>query len=254
MNERELHLKHLRAAEGQFRLSTAVRLAVTVGHQPLDLPIQWSHGRHVVNYSEIALSNEEADFAAWNLQRSATFLMASAVLEAVRGTIENPKAHKDSRVVSAYQIARTIRNAFSHSPFNPVWNIDQDCRDRDFQLPNVIHLNCKDLHGRPFDWRHYGGPLAILMLSKFVRRELLADTKEAEKVVPMPQRVYVQQGDLILMKVDEIPADAVRVEAAELPGGGISLGDGHVIGRATKEGEEETSTHFSPVPPQLDQS
>ncbi len=235
MDEREKHLEYLRAAEGQFRLSTAARLALTVGHQPLDLPIQWSHGRHVVNYSEIALSKEEADFAAWNLQRSATFLMASAALEAIRGTIENPKSNHDARVVNAYQIARMIRNAFSHSPFNPVWNIDQDCRDKRFELPNVIHLDCTGLHGKPFDWRHYGGPLAILMLSKFVRRDLLGDTKEPEQVIPMPQRVYHQQGDLILIKVDEIPADAVLVEAVELPGGGISLGGGHFIGRAPKE-------------------
>jgi len=235
MDEREKHLKHLRAAEGQFRLSTAVRLAVTVGHQPLDLPIQWSHGRHVVNYSEIALSKEEADFAAWNLQRSATFLMASAVLEAIRGTIKNPKSNHDARIVNAYQIARMIRNAFSHNPFNPVWNIDEDCRDKRFELQGVIHLDCRDLHGKPFDWRHYGGPLAILALSKFVRRDVLGDAKEPEKVVPMPQRVYYQQGDLILMKVDEIPADAVPVEAAELPDGSIPLGGGHTIRGTPKE-------------------
>jgi hypothetical protein len=42
MDDREMHLAHLRAAGGQFRLATAARLAVTMGHQPLDLPIQWS--------------------------------------------------------------------------------------------------------------------------------------------------------------------------------------------------------------------
>ena len=70
---REVHLGYLRAAEGQFRLATAVRLAVTFEHRPLDLPLQWLHGKHTVRYSEIALSREESDFAAWNLQRSATF-------------------------------------------------------------------------------------------------------------------------------------------------------------------------------------
>jgi len=77
MDDQEKHLRYLRATEGQFRLATAARLAVTMGHQALDLPIQWSHGKHVVSYSEIAVSNDEANFAAWNLQRSATFLMAS---------------------------------------------------------------------------------------------------------------------------------------------------------------------------------
>jgi len=122
-----------------------------------------------------------------------------------------------------------IRNAFSHSPFNPVWNIDQDCRDKHFELENVIRLDCRSLNGKPFDWRHYGGPLAILMLSKFVRRNILGDVSDPDKVIPIPQRVYYQQGDLILMKVDEIPADAIRVESAESPDGRVSLGDGHVI-------------------------
>lgn len=221
MTARDIHIRHLRAAEAQFRLATAARLAVTIGHQPLDLPIQWSHGRHVVSYSEVALSREEADFAAWNLQRSATFLMALTALEAIRGTVPNPKAHSDPLVVSAYQIARMIRNAFAHSPFNPVWRIDADCREQHFQVPGVIEFDTTGLDTTPFDWRHYGGPLALLRLSQFVRRQLLGDNQEPEKVIPLPKRVYYQQGDLILMRVDEIPPGAVPVEGLELPGGHV---------------------------------
>lgn len=204
MKARETHIGHLRAGEAQFRLATAARLAVTLGHQPLDLPIQRSHGKHVVSYAEVALSREEADFAAWSLQRSATFLMASAALEAIRGTIADPKSRGDSKVVSAYQIARLVRNAFAHSPFNPIWRIDPDCRNSRFEVADMMRLDCTGLDGKPFDWRDYGGPLALLRLSQFVRRDLLGDSKEPEKVIPLPQRVYYQQGDLILMKVDEI--------------------------------------------------
>jgi hypothetical protein len=218
LDTREIHVGHLRAAEAQFRLATAARLAVTMGHQPLDLPIQWTHGRHAVSYAEVALSRDEADFAAWNLQRSATFLMASAALEAIRATIQDPKTHYDPKVVSAYQIARTIRNAFAHSPFNPIWRIDPDCRNSRFTVPDVIQLDCTGLDGKPFDWRHYGSPLALLRLSQFVRRDLFGDNMEPEKIVPLPERVYYQQGDLILMQVDEIPRGAVAVEGNELPG------------------------------------
>jgi hypothetical protein len=45
----------------------------------------------------------------------------------------------------------------------------------------------------------------------------------------MPQKVYVQQGDLILMKVNEIPPGAVKVDVEKLPEGGLPLGDGHVL-------------------------
>jgi hypothetical protein len=115
-----------------------------------------------------------------------------------------------------------IRNAFSHSPFNPIWRIDQDCRDKTFEVPGVIRLDCKDLDGKPFDWRDYGGPLAILRLAWFVRKDLLGDSNEPVKVIPLPERVYYQQGDLILMKIDEVPPGTVVVQSGdrvELPGG-----------------------------------
>jgi len=35
-------------AELQFRLASAVRLASSVGTQPLDLPVDWTHGKHLV--------------------------------------------------------------------------------------------------------------------------------------------------------------------------------------------------------------
>jgi len=234
MTPREMHIRHLRAAEGQFRLATAVRLAVTFERQPLDLPLQWSHGTHAVRYSEIALSPEESDFAAWNLQRSATFLMASAALEAIRSTIANPKTRSDHRVVAAYQISRMIRNAFAHNPFSPIWRIDPDCHDRQFEVPDVIRLDTTGLDSTPFDWRHYGGPLALLRLSQFVRREVLCDNEQPDNVIPLPERVYIQQGDLILMKVNEIPAGAVPADVERLPDGRIRLPGGHVI-RPRKE-------------------
>lgn len=235
MPQREMHVRHLRAAEGQFRLATAVRLAVTFGRQPLDLPLQWSHGKHAVRYSEVALSREESDFAAWNLQRSATFLMASAALEAIKATTASPKTDSDHRVVAAYQISRMIRNAFSHNPFNPIWRIDADCHDRRFEVPDVIRLDTTGLDSRPFDWRHYGGPLALLRLSHFVRRDVLDDNEEPDNVIPLPERIYIQQGDLILMKVNEIPAGAVPADVERLPDGGIRLLGGHIIRPGTEE-------------------
>lgn len=235
MDARETHLGHLRAAEAQFRLATAVRLAVTMGQQPLDLPIEWSHGKHVVNYTEVAIAREEADFAAWNLQRSATFLMASAALEAIRATIPKPKSHTDPKVADAYQIARTIRNAFAHNPFNPIWRIDADCQTRRFGIADVIELDCTGLDGKLFDWRHYGGPLALLRLSQFVRKDILDDNRETEKIIPLPERVYYQQGDLILQKIDEIPPGAVRVPVEPLPDGSIPLGGGHVLRPVKRE-------------------
>jgi hypothetical protein len=222
-------IRQLRLAELQFRLASAVRLAATIKTQPLDLPIQWSHGTHSVRYSEIALSVDEADYAAWSLHRSATFLMAVVMKDSIRAAVPDPKTAADVDIQSAYQISRLIRNAFSHAPFDPVWSIDPDCRDRVFAVRDVIKLDTADLHDRRFDWRHYGGPLALLRLSQFVRMEILHDKEPPSPVVPMPQKVFIQQGDLILQKIDEIPPDAVPVAIDRLPDGGIPLGGGHVL-------------------------
>jgi hypothetical protein len=229
MSDIEQQICYLRAAELQFRLSSAVRLATTFKTQPRDLPVTWSHGNHVVRYAELAISEDEADCAACYLHRSATFLMAVAMKDAIRTAVANPKNHSDDAVRSAYQISRLIRNAFAHAPFNPVWSIDPDCRDQVFVVRDLLSLDTTGLDGQRFDWRHYGGPLAVLRLSEFVRTEILKDQETSSPVVPMPQKVYVQQGDLILKKVNEIPPGAVKVEVERLPNGGLPLGGGHVL-------------------------
>jgi hypothetical protein len=222
-------IQQLRLAELQFHLASAVRLATTMKSQPLDLPIEWSHGKHSVRYSEIALAEDDADYAAWSLHRSATFLMAVAMKDAIRAAVHDPKTATDADVRSAYQISRLIRNAFAHAPFDPVWSIDPDCRDRVFAVRDIIKLDTTGLHDQRFDWRHYGGPLALLRLSQFVRVEILQDAEPPSPVIPIPREVYIQQGDLILHKIDEIPPGAVPVEVQRLPDGGIPLGGGHVI-------------------------
>jgi len=61
MSEHERYIQHLFAAELQFRLASAVRVAVTCNRQPLDVPMEWTHGQHRVRYDEIALRQDEAE-------------------------------------------------------------------------------------------------------------------------------------------------------------------------------------------------
>jgi hypothetical protein len=192
------HIDLLFTAELQFRLASAVRLAVTMGDQPLDLPEEWSHGKHKISYSEVALRQDQADFAAWSMHRSATFLMAVAMKDAIKAVVPDPKNATNSDVQAAYQISRLIRNAFAHSPFNPVWSIDPDCRNRVFEVSGVVSLDTTDLQGVEFNWRHYSGPLALLRLCRYVRFELLKDLKRPRKKLPNPKNIYYLQGNLIL--------------------------------------------------------
>lgn len=229
MTETEKHVAYLFTAELQFRLASAVRLATTLKTQTLDLPTEWSHGDHCVKYNALALRQDQADYAADYLHRSATFLMAVAMKDAIRAAVSDPKNSSDPAVRSAYQIARMIRNAFAHAPLSPTWSIDKDSRDQVFEIPDIISLDTKDLNGTPFDWRHYGGPLALFRLCRFVRIEILKDRPATRKPVPVPANTVIQQGNLILQKVGAIPAGAVRIESERLPDGSIHLGGGHFI-------------------------
>lgn len=203
MNDIEKHIGHLISAELQFRLASAVRLAVTMGKQPLDLPMDWSHGEQKVRYEEIALRKDQADFAVWNMHRSATYLMAVTIKDAIKAAVENPKKSRDSNVQAAYQISRLIRNAFAHSPFAPKWSIDPDCRNHIFKVCDIVTLDTSGLHGTLFDWRQYGGPLAMLRLCQYVRFEVLKDERRPRKVVPKQTDVYFQQGNLILKQINK---------------------------------------------------
>jgi hypothetical protein len=230
MTEREDHIGRLFTAELQFRLASAVRLATTQNVQPLDIPVDWTHGEHSVKYRETALRQDQADYAAFFLRRSATYLMAVAVKDAIRASVSDPKTSSDIKVRDAYQIGRLIRNAFTHAPFSPTWSIDDDCKNRTFAVPDVISLDTTGLHETAFDWRHYGGPLALLRLCRFVRKENLGDIPTPRKVIPIPRSVVYQIGDLVLAKVDGIPTNAVAVKVEKLrPDGGIDLGGGYFV-------------------------
>ncbi len=238
MTENEKHIAYLFTAELQFRLASAVHLATTLNAQPLDLPTEWTHGKNSVKNDEIALRPDQADYAAYFLHRSSAFLMAVAMKDAIRATVNDPKNSTNPDVRSAYQIARMVRNAFAHAPLSPTWSIDKDCRDQVFEIHNIIALNTKGLDGTPFDWRHYGGPLALFRLCRFVRIEILKDQPVTRKPVPVPVNTVYQQGDLILQKVDAIPAGAVPIKLEPLPDGSIHLGGGYFI-RAKETGVVE---------------
>lgn len=201
MSDIERHIGYLFSAELQFRLASAVRLAATLERQPLDIPLEWSDGNTKVRYQDVVLRKDQADFSAWNLRRSATFLMAVAIKDAIKVAVPSIKECDDANVVSAYQISRLIRNSFAHRPFDPVWSIDADCLDRVFEVENIIRLDTTKLQGRQFELTHYGGPLTLLNLCKFVRFEILKDERKSRVVVPMPDKLYYQQGDLIFERI-----------------------------------------------------
>jgi len=229
MDDREPLVKKLMLAEQQFRLACTVNLAVANNTQTLDVPVEWTFGKHRVSYEDFGLRPDQAELTAPTLEMTATFVVAAAIRDALVGCFPNPKKHVNRDVVAAYQISRMLRNAFGHSMLSPVWSIDNDCKDSLFAIDKIISLNTKGLDGKSVDWRDYGGPLAIFTFGRFVRETLLENKVDpTRKKPPFPSIVCYQQGRLLLRKIDEIPTGAVKVAEAG-PGESIDLGNGHQV-------------------------
>jgi hypothetical protein len=227
--------------------------------------MEWSHGQHSVRYEEIVLRQEQADYAAFLIHRSATYTMAVAIKDAIeavapglpkavkkakkdidgeirkviQGAKSKPWKSSDNDVAAAYHIARLIRNAYSHAPFAPTWMIHAELQGTVFAIADVVTLDTTGLHGAPFDWRHYGGPLAMFRFCRFVRTQILGDEPSPRKVMPMPRSAIYQVGDMILTQVDEIPSNAAPIEIERLPDGSIPLGGGYVLHSGGKANDED---------------
>jgi hypothetical protein len=249
------HLNHLFDAELQFRLAAAVRIAVTCERQPLDFPEEWSHGHVKVRYEDMSLRQDQAEIAAQVMQHSATHIMAVAVkdaieavapalpdalkkqratpLEAVREAIaksaQKPWKVTEDLVAAAYHVSRLIRNAYAHSPFAPRWSINSQLQNETFAIPNVIELRASGLHGKDFDWQHYGGLLALFQLCRFTRYEILGEERRERTNIPSRQRTIYQLGDMIMEQIDQIPAGYVRAVVTPNADGSIDLGHGYRI-------------------------
>src|SRR6266542_1356705 len=141
MSQYQDQIDALFTAELQFRLATAVRLASTVGKQPLDVPVDWSHGQYRVRYQEIALRPDQGEYAAAALQRSATYMLAMTAKDAIRVAVPDPKNSTDSSIRAAYQVARLIRNAFAHAPFGPVRPSLPPRHNPPFLVPGTLKLH-----------------------------------------------------------------------------------------------------------------
>lgn len=220
----EQHSWLLLRAEQQFRLACTVSFNAAQKRQPLDVPIEWTFGQQRTTYQEFGLREDQVEIVASRLEFVSTFVMASTIVEAFKDLWAEPSKHPNPDAVAAYQASRLIRNAFAHGMLRPVW----DCKDRVYEIPGVFKLDTTGLHGKVFDWPHYGGHLAIWRLSQWVRFIVLGDTPAARNEPPRPSIEVIQQGRLMLTRIDELPPGLVEVPAPiRIPDG---RGGFHVIG------------------------
>lgn len=104
------------------------------------------------------------------LHHVAIYLLANQIDTFLQNLYKDRFNHSNPDIKSAAWIARLIRNSFSHNPFYPVWLIDRDAKNKIFSVKNILQLDTTNLNGKFLDRSHYGGPLALLLLSNFVKK------------------------------------------------------------------------------------
>jgi hypothetical protein len=172
----------LKTAELAYRLAHAVRVYCSLnsskaesGEPHFDYPQAYSYGKHTVSYEEFALTGPQEDFASAALLHSAIYTMAIQMDTALQECVPDRFNHPDADLQSAAWIARLIRNAFAHDPFSPIWLTYPECDNRVFEVKGVIRLCTNGLNGKQVAREDYGGPLALLRLSEFVRSRILSE-------------------------------------------------------------------------------
>ena len=129
----------LKTAEMTYRLAHAVRAecAIHVLHGEeahFDYPQIYTYGKHKVILGEFALTGQQESLASAALLHSATYTMAIQMDRVLQEVVGSDRfKHPDSDISSASWIARLIRNAFAHSPFNPTWQTYPECDKKVFR-------------------------------------------------------------------------------------------------------------------------
>jgi hypothetical protein len=172
--DKKAYVQLLKISEVQYRFANAINTLYSVNERlpRLLYPKTWVWGRHSVTDKDIKLSRDEARGGAMYVAHSALYVMVIQIDTALEKCFGGDRfSHTDKDIKSASCIARLIRNAFAHDPFHPVWLVPSRMKNKIFRVDRIgVELNTNGLEGKSVKRSHYGGPLALLQLSRFVRK------------------------------------------------------------------------------------
>ncbi len=128
---------------------------------------QFAFGPHRAEGAELSLTSEQEEVAFSLLEYCATYVAVLQVHSVLERIYEDPFKIPEPDIQAAFQIARLIRNAFSHNPFLPVWQFGEQYENKQYIVPGVVSLSTTGLRGQFLEREHRGGPLAVLRLLEF---------------------------------------------------------------------------------------
>lgn len=166
----------IKTAEMTYKLAHAIRLKCLTNDSntpTFDYLNTFSWGKHTATHENLSLSVKQEDYASSALLHCTTYTMLIQVDTALEKLIPNRFKHENSDIKTASCIARLIRNAFAHDPLYPSWLIDRKNKNKTYEIDGVISLSTIRLEGKKLSREQYGGPLALLRFSEYVRKNIL---------------------------------------------------------------------------------
>lgn len=135
--------------------------------EDLDTPITFTENNMILPLQGKIFDSESDMILAFENNLTITFGAAAITLNRAREeakmtvpiTIES---QIDQFIALVYQ----IRNAFAHDIAEPKWNITNDRYLREYKIEN-IHVDLRSMNGKPFDYKHIGGPETLLNLIEY---------------------------------------------------------------------------------------
>jgi len=184
---RHRYIRSLDIAAVQFKLSLQVGALPGAVDQRLTY---MQYGRLGIEKQDLQLSPDDVALGQTALQHTATFALALAIDSAFERLVPDRFNCRNPDIAVAARIARILRNAFSHDPFFPRWICTNPNHRGMFAIPGVISLDTTVVNGQDVDWRHYGGPLALLRFLRHCQGLLITtddhDSGGDEEATPPP--------------------------------------------------------------------
>ena len=162
-------IRRIEQAEWQFKLAIAVWATVHSGGYRLNYADAYDDGAHTLTREEMRLTPDEEEMASNLMLWSTARLLAVQMNAALERISPNHFGRPREELRTAITIVRLVRNAFAHNPFEPIWDMEPEYRDKVFEVPGIIHLDTHGTQGAVMVDRHLGGRSALLRLAQWLR-------------------------------------------------------------------------------------
>ncbi len=176
-NETLLYKNMLVDAENAFKLLIGLRITVSSNEGLINYIDTFSWGKHTMHAQSLHLSKEEEIIALAALEHCTIYTLVTQIDTTLQkffnGRNIDRFKHQNTNISSAAWISRLIRNAFTHNPLNPIWITYNECETKKYTVDDIIFLDTTELNGKKVKREDYGGPLALIRLSEYVRNMVL---------------------------------------------------------------------------------